>query len=211
MPGAATLVVILDHNSVSGQAEVDNQGARAIGPEEGQIGVNLNSILGLDEQTSLFLATTAQPKQLQYGALTSTWILDPDGLRFSTSGSYSDSKPSGSIAPLDAIGHTLTVHSLFDFPLVRSRSVLEGAAEGIARNRSVTLTGRQTVYGVATDDGTIARVADDNGSVLVDDSRLAFAQTTDAVSGNENGQPATGAAPTDENNAPATSTAPNGG
>lgn len=122
-PGAATLVFILDHQTVSGYAQIDNHGSRAIGPEEGQIGVNLNSLFGLDEQTSLLLATTAQPKQLQYGQLTSTWILNPEGLRFSTSGSYSDSKPSGSIAPLDAIGHTLTVHSLFDYPLIRSRSV----------------------------------------------------------------------------------------
>jgi len=121
-PGAATLVFVLDHQMLSGQAEVDNRGSRAIGPEQGQFGVNLNSILGLDEQTSLFLATTGQPKQLQYGQVSSAWILCPEGLRFTASGSLSDSKPSGSIAPLNAIGHTLTVHGLFDYPLIRSRS-----------------------------------------------------------------------------------------
>ncbi len=121
-PGAATLVFILDRDAVSGQVQIDNRGSRAIGPEEGQIGINLNSIFGLDEQTSLLLATTGQPKQLQYGQLTSAWILNPEGLRFTTSGSYSDSKPSGSIAILGAIGHTLTVHSLLDYPLIRSRS-----------------------------------------------------------------------------------------
>ena len=91
-PGAVTLVFIIDRNAVSGQTQIDNRGSRAIGPEEGQVTINFNSILGLDEQTSLLLATTAQPKQLQYGQLTSTWILNTEGLRFSTSGSYSDFK-----------------------------------------------------------------------------------------------------------------------
>jgi hemolysin activation/secretion protein len=122
IPGAATLMVIIDRDVFAGSAQIDNRGSRAIGPLEAQIGINLNSIFGLDEQTSLMLATTGQPKQLQYGQLTSSWVLDPNGLRFSASGSFSDSKPSGSIAPLNAIGHTLTIHSGLDYPIIRSRS-----------------------------------------------------------------------------------------
>jgi hemolysin activation/secretion protein len=121
-PGAATLVFILDHRTVAGQVQIDNRGSRAIGPEQGVVSIDLNSLLGLDEQTSLLLATTGQPKQLQYGQVTSTMLLSPEGLRFIASGSYSDSKPSGSIAPLDAIGHTLTLHGTLDAPLLRSRS-----------------------------------------------------------------------------------------
>jgi hemolysin activation/secretion protein len=121
-PGAATLVFILDHQTVSVQAQVDNHGSRAIGPEQGTVSVDVNSLFGMDEQTSFLLATTAQPKQLQYGQVTSTMLLSPEGLRFIASGSYSDSKPSGSIAPLDAIGHTLTLHGTLDTTVIRSRA-----------------------------------------------------------------------------------------
>lgn len=121
-PGAATLVIVLDHHAVSGQAQIDNRGSQAIGTGEGQVGVNFDSLLGLDERTSFLLATTAQPKQLQYGEVTSVWILSPEGLRFSATGNYSDSKPSGAIAALDAIGHVVTANGLFDYPLIRSRS-----------------------------------------------------------------------------------------
>lgn len=121
-PGTADLIVIIDHASISGSAQIDNRGSLAIGPEEGQVTVNFNSLLGLDEQTSLLLATTGQPKELQYGQLTNSWILDAEGMRFDVSGNYSDTKPSGSIAPLDAIGHTTAIHSDFDYSLIRSRS-----------------------------------------------------------------------------------------
>jgi hemolysin activation/secretion protein len=121
-PGAATMILIVNREHVAGQAQVDNHGSRAIGPEEVQIGATFNSILGLDEQTSVLLATTAQPKQLQYGQVASAWILNAEGLRFTAMGNYSDSKPSGSIAPLDAIGHTVSLHATLDGPIHRSRS-----------------------------------------------------------------------------------------
>lgn len=122
VPGAATIVLILDRTAVSATAQIDNRGSLAIGPVEGLVAVNFNSLLGLDEQTSILLATTGQTRELKYGQFTSSWILGPEGTRFAASGSYSDAKPGGPIAALDAIGHTTTAHGYFDFPLIRSRS-----------------------------------------------------------------------------------------
>ncbi len=140
--GAADLILILQHQIISASAEVDNRGSLAIGPEQGQIGVDFNSLFGLDEQFSLRLATTGQPKDLQYGEFAMRSLIGPEGLRFELSGSYSDTKPGGSIAVLDAIGHTTTVHSLFDYPLIRSRSENLHLSLGVTYlNTTTTLLG----------------------------------------------------------------------
>jgi hemolysin activation/secretion protein len=120
--GAADLVLILERKAIGVTAEADNRGSKAIGPFQGQAGIDLNSVFGLDEQLSLRIATTGQPDQLQYGELALTSLVGPVGLRFENSVSYSVSKPGGAIAPLNAIGHTLNGRSLFEYPLIRSRS-----------------------------------------------------------------------------------------
>ncbi len=65
-PGATDLDILMTHKTVTGYASIDNRGSRAIGPLQGQVGINLNSLLGLDEQTSLQWATVNPTKELQY-------------------------------------------------------------------------------------------------------------------------------------------------
>jgi len=137
-PGAADLVLILAHDTVSGTVEADNRGSKAIGPEQGQIALNLNSLFGLDEQTTFQGATTGQPKELQYGRFDSAWILNAEGTRLDLSGSYSHTKPSGSISVLDPVGYAVNASGFVDFPLVRSRSENINLSAGVTYLNSVT-------------------------------------------------------------------------
>jgi hemolysin activation/secretion protein len=121
-PGAADLVVIVTQRLLSGSADADNRGSRAIGPEEFSAGVNLNSALGLDEQTSILLATTARTRELHYISLHHEEILNPEGWRLDLSGSYSDSKPGGALSALDSQGKGTILSALLTDPILRSRS-----------------------------------------------------------------------------------------
>ena len=138
MPGAADLVFILSHALVSGDAEIDNRGSEAIGPEQGQIGIDFNSIYGQDEQTSFLFATTGQPKELQYGRVASMWVLDPEGSRLTLSGSYSRTNPSGQISVLNPTGWAVIGSALFDYPAIRSRSENLNLGAGLTYENSVT-------------------------------------------------------------------------
>jgi hemolysin activation/secretion protein len=138
VPGAAELVFILHRKAFSGYAEADNQGSKAIGPEQCQIGVDFNSLLGLDEQTSLMFATTGQTKELQYGRYGSSWILGSEGTHLDLSASYSHTNPSGAIAVLDPRGHAFTASAFVDHPLIRSRAKNLSLSAGFTYLNSVT-------------------------------------------------------------------------
>ena len=138
VPGAADLVFILSHQLVSGIAEIDNRGSEAIGPEQGQIGVDFNSLLGQDEQTSFLFATTGQPKEMQYGRVASMWVLDPEGSRLTLSGSYDRTNPSGQISVLNPTGWAVIGSAIFDYPAIRSRSENLNVGAGFTYENSVT-------------------------------------------------------------------------
>jgi hemolysin activation/secretion protein len=121
-PGAADLVVVVTQRVLTGSAEADNRGSRAIGPEEFSAGINLNSALGLDEQTSILLATTARTRELHYISLHHEEVLNPEGWRLALSGSYSDSKPGGALSALDSQGTGTILSALLTDPVIRSRS-----------------------------------------------------------------------------------------
>ena len=121
-PGASDLVVTVTRHSVSGQIGADNRGSQAIGMAQIFAGLSLNSVLGLDEQTSVLFATTSQTRELAYISVHHDEVLNPQGLRLIVSGSYSRSQPGGAIAALDARGRgTIVSVELID-PIIRSRA-----------------------------------------------------------------------------------------
>lgn len=120
--GAAELVIIGDRKLVAGFLEADNRGSVAIGPEEFSAGLEFDSVLGLDEQTSILAAATAQTSELAYVALRHDEVLNPEGLILSLRGSYNRSHPGASLAPLSPHGKGEMASIFLSAPVIRSRS-----------------------------------------------------------------------------------------
>jgi len=139
-PGATDLDIMVEHQTVSAYLSADNRGSKAIGPYQGQVGIDLNSMLGLDEQTSIQYATVNRPRELQYVSGRHTETLSSEGLRLNLSASYSHSRPRGSLVTLDPLGNSLTLSGGFDYPLIRSRALtLRAGASFTSLNSKVDL------------------------------------------------------------------------
>ena len=121
-PGAAELVVVVNRKSFQGSLSADNRGSIAIGPEEFTVGLEVNSILGLDEQTGVEYATTAQTRELQYLSIHHDEVLNAEGLRLSFSGSESWSHPGGTLSVLNPFGRGDTWRLHLAEPVIRSRA-----------------------------------------------------------------------------------------
>lgn len=121
-PGASDLLIMLKRKSIGGFAALDNRGSEAIGPVQGRMGFDFNSILGLNEHNSILLATTGETSELQYGAIQSDWPLGTDGSKLSLSGGYSHTEPGGEISVLESIGTGWSGHLSVTHPFIRSRS-----------------------------------------------------------------------------------------
>jgi len=122
IPGATILDLMVTHKVVTAYVSANNRGSRAIGPYQGQVGINLNSPFGRDDLTSLQLATVNRPRELQYVALRHDEILTPEGARLKLAATYSRSKPRGALVSLDPLGNSLTLRAGLDYPVIRSRS-----------------------------------------------------------------------------------------
>jgi hemolysin activation/secretion protein len=121
-PGAADLIVIVKRQALGGSFTADNRGSVAIGPEQFSLGLEANSILGLNEQTAVQFATAAQTDELRYVFVRHDEILNADGVRLSLTGSVSRSRPGGALAPLDPLGRGETWGVRISAPFIRSRS-----------------------------------------------------------------------------------------
>lgn len=142
LPGATDLDLVVTHKTVTGFASVDDRGSKAIGPVQGQVGINLNSLFGRDDLTALQLATVSPTKELLYASLQHTEILTSEGARLNLSATYSRSRPEGALVNLDPLGNSLTWRAGVDYPVIRSPSrTLRVGATLTALNSSVDLLG----------------------------------------------------------------------
>jgi hemolysin activation/secretion protein len=122
LPGAADLDLVVTHKTVTGYASVDNRGSKAIGPLQGQVGINLNSLFGRNDRTALQFATVSPVDELQYAAIQHDEILSPDGTRLSLAATYSHSRPRGALVNLNPLGNSLSLRAGVDYPVIRSRA-----------------------------------------------------------------------------------------
>ncbi len=137
-PGAANLVVVLHRAPVSGSASADNRGSIAIGPEEFSGGIDANSLLGLNEQTGLQLATVARSRELFYWAFHHEETLTSEGLKLSLSASSSRSHPGGALAVLDPLGLSQSYRVRLSESVIRSRSHTLTISGGLSALNSTT-------------------------------------------------------------------------
>lgn len=120
--GRVTLVLHVTQTRFDGLLAADNRGSEAIGPVQLWANVDANSLLGLDERTSILGATTSQTRELAYLAIRHEETLNTEGLRLVLSGSVSRSRPGGSLRALDALGKGEAYGVRLIAPLVRTRA-----------------------------------------------------------------------------------------
>jgi hemolysin activation/secretion protein len=122
MPAAADMTIIIKRKPISANISFDNLGSLAIGPVEATAGVELNNLLGLNDQTSLLFATAFPARSLRYFAISHAQTLNSEGLRLTVSALNSLSKPGGAISALSARGTGTVVSAFLNTPLIRTRA-----------------------------------------------------------------------------------------
>lgn len=121
--GATRLIVETDHAPIAASVEVSNRGSRAVGREQVQAEVALNSVLGLGEKLSIFGAQAFQFEELSYVQGRASFPLGSEGLRIHASGSYSESDPgTADLDALNFISNGYTGELGIQYPLIRSRT-----------------------------------------------------------------------------------------
>lgn len=124
-PGAATLVIQATKKPVDFFGSADNFGSRYSGPYQGQVGMVLNSPLGLSERIGLrAINTIGDWNELHY--LEGNWDQDigSEGTKIGFGVAYSKSKPGNLLAPVDSIdGEVWTETFRISHPLIRSRTM----------------------------------------------------------------------------------------
>lgn len=121
-PGGSELIVLIKRKVLGGRFEADNRGSRAIGPGQFSGEIDVNGVLGLDEQTAFGGASVIPGRELQYYTLRHDEFLNAEGLKLSLSANASRAHPEGAIAPLNPFGRTETYAIRVSEPVIRSRS-----------------------------------------------------------------------------------------
>lgn len=119
--GASDLMVQFSHRTFSGGIAVDNRGSKSQGPWRATADLDLNTVLGLHEKTSLKVVTTAD-EELNYVTLNHEEPLGTEGGKLALNAAVTRSEP-----PVDAIVPTTLQTSsdsagiTYTHPLIRSR------------------------------------------------------------------------------------------
>jgi hemolysin activation/secretion protein len=138
MPAAADMTIIIKRKPISANISFDNLGSLAIGPVEATASVELNNLLGLNDQTSLLFATALPVRSLRYFAISHSETLSSEGLRLTVSASNSLSKPGGAISALSARGTGTVVSAFLRFPIIRTRAKTLRFEAGLTYQNSQT-------------------------------------------------------------------------
>lgn len=134
-PGAADIVLTVEHTLVDGSVSVDNRGGEASGPWEVVATVGANSLLGLYERTELLLLTTTNTNELRYVALGQEHTLTSEGTTLGIRANHSRSEPGGDLKQFDISSRNTTLRTELEHPFIRSRNEnLSMRLEGVWRN-----------------------------------------------------------------------------
>lgn len=140
--GAAQLVVILDEKPVSAHATIDNRGSRAIGPFQGDVGVEQGNLLGLFERTGVRGVFATQLDELLYLNLSHSQAIDAEGTTVSVDARLTRSEPGFTVRPFEVRSLSTFVSLGVSLPLIRSRAeTLRVGAEFAVRNSRTDLRG----------------------------------------------------------------------
>lgn len=120
--GASDLILFIDHKTLEGVASLDNRGTDALGPEQASVGVEINSLFRLYEQTGLrFVTTPGEIKELIYFQLTHEQQIGREGTTLNLFGNWSQTEPGDELEQLESVGNNTTVQIALTHPFIRSR------------------------------------------------------------------------------------------
>jgi hemolysin activation/secretion protein len=121
-PGASEMIVQFAQRKVQGGLSGDNRGGESLGPYRISGDVTLNSVLGLQESTTLRAVSSGDDK-LKYGYAAHEIRIGPDGGKLTLSGDAVESNPKElAFIPLnlETSGQTGTIS--YSYPFIRSRA-----------------------------------------------------------------------------------------
>ncbi len=122
VPGAADLVLQVEHSYWRAAVGTDNRGTKDSGPWTVNVSGSLNSALGLYERTSLTWVQATDFDELTYLALRQEHVLNSEGTRLTLGTNQIWSEPSGLLGQLGYRTRGETYLLTLSHPLLRSRT-----------------------------------------------------------------------------------------
>ena len=120
--GASDLDLSAQEQTFSGSFSYDNYGTRFIGPNQDTINASLNSIFRAGDTTRGTYATTTRPEQLKFYDISYQTPLGANGLTGAIGKNHSGTVPGMNLALIDTRGQAVTYYTIFQYPLLRTRS-----------------------------------------------------------------------------------------
>lgn len=116
------MAILIERKPMDARLTLDNRGSRSIGPLQMQSSTNINSPLGLMDQTTLTAISVPHVDELRYFDVSHVEQLDSDGTTMTIGGRNSYSEPGDIIRPFQIKSRSTTAYLSFSHPLIRSRS-----------------------------------------------------------------------------------------
>lgn len=121
-PGASDLIIQFSQRKVQGGAGLDNRGGESLGPLRISVDAALNSVLGLQENTSARYVTSGDNK-MNFLMISHEELIGTEGGKLNLSASGVNSTPKEmSFIPLNLETTSRTGSAMYTYPLLRSRS-----------------------------------------------------------------------------------------
>ncbi len=123
-PGASDLTIVLNHQPSNIIGEINNRSNDFIGPVQALVGVQLNSLFGAYEQTSVRIATTPLSlEELLFFDVSMRIGLGSEGTQLGVTGSFSWSEPEsrGTLAGLGVESESQGFQVILSHPFLRGR------------------------------------------------------------------------------------------
>jgi hemolysin activation/secretion protein len=121
-PGASEMTVQFTQQKIQGGLSADNRGGEQLGPARLSADVSLNSVLGLQESTTVRVVGSGDEK-MKFGSFSHEERIGPDGGKYNVSAAIVRSKPKELLfVPLNQETSSESFALTYIYPLIRSRS-----------------------------------------------------------------------------------------
>ncbi len=122
VPGAADLILSVDHKTLDASLGYDNRGTKSSGPYQATFTLGANSLLHLYEKTNLMYIATQDFKELNYFVLSHEETLTNEGTTLSLSMNHSRTRPGNDLEDYDIQGYSTSYTMGLTHPFIRARS-----------------------------------------------------------------------------------------
>jgi hemolysin activation/secretion protein len=120
--GASGLNLVTQTKTFSGYASYDNYGTRYIGPNEGTVGGEVDSIFLPGDSTTATFSRTTRPQELKFFLVGYNMAIGAQGARLAFSMNQARTLPGFVLTPLKIYGDAFTLSTVLTYPLMKTRS-----------------------------------------------------------------------------------------